>query len=79
MRKTSVPPCVSHFVWEDSRECFLTIDNLKKKGKILINAHYLCKRDEEVVSISCYGVQTFISYGPWSMSRLKLTGLLQPR
>lgn len=26
---------------------FLTIDNLRNRGKILVNVCYLCKRDEE--------------------------------
>lgn len=35
------------FAWETSKECILTIDNLRKWGKILVNASYFCKRTEE--------------------------------
>lgn len=45
--KVKVPPWVSFFVWEASRECILTIDKLRRRDKVLVNAYYLCKRNEE--------------------------------
>lgn len=45
--KATITPCISFFAWETSKECILTIDNLRRKCKILVNACYLCKRTEE--------------------------------
>lgn len=45
--KISVPPRVLFFAWEATRECCLTIDNLRKRGKELVKACYLCKWEEE--------------------------------
>lgn len=32
--------------WEACRECFLTIDNLRRRGKFLVNDCFLCKNDD---------------------------------
>lgn len=45
--KTRIPSRISFFAWEGSWECFLTIDNLEKRGNILINTCFLYKKDEE--------------------------------
>lgn len=42
--KTTFPPQVLSFPWEATKECCLTIDNLRKRGKVLVNACYLRKR-----------------------------------
>lgn len=45
--KVNAPLGVAFFAWEASRECILTTDRLKRRGKILVNWCYLCKKAEE--------------------------------
>lgn len=47
MWKPIIPPQVSFFAWEASKECCLIIDNFGKRGKILGNACYFCKSVDE--------------------------------
>lgn len=35
------------FLWEAARECTLTLDKLVRRGNVLVNRYYSCKRDAE--------------------------------
>jgi hypothetical protein len=47
--KTKVPPRFKVFAWIMIQNKILTIDNLKKKGMILVNKCVMCKRENETV------------------------------
>lgn len=38
---------MAFFAWEAARESILALDMLKRRGMVLVNRCYLCKRDEE--------------------------------
>lgn len=44
-----VPPKVAFFPWASLRGGVLTVDKIKKRGLIVVNRCYLCKKDEENV------------------------------
>lgn len=43
--KSKVLLCISFFAWEAVKEHIQTIDNLMKRGKIMVNRCFLCKAD----------------------------------
>ena len=47
--RTKVPRQVSFFLWTTANDGILTIDNLVKRGQLLVNRCCLCYRDGESV------------------------------
>jgi hypothetical protein len=47
--RTKAPPRVAFFAWTAARGKILTIDNLCRRGMIVVNRCYLCKSDGESV------------------------------
>lgn len=45
--KVNVPPRISVFAWEECREHILTINKLRRRGQVLVNACYFCEKAEE--------------------------------
>ena len=45
--KSLAPLKVSFFVWEAAHGNILTCDNLQKRGKVLVNRCFMCKRSRE--------------------------------
>lgn len=42
--KVKAPPRIAFFAWEAGQECILTIDNLMRIGKSMVNDCYMCKK-----------------------------------
>ena len=47
--KTKAPPRVVIFAWLALRKRILTLDNLRRRGRIVVNGCPMCLRDEEPV------------------------------
>jgi hypothetical protein len=47
--RTKAPPRVAFFSWTAVRSKIPTIDNLHRRGMIVVNRCWLCKSDEESV------------------------------
>jgi hypothetical protein len=47
--RTKVPPRVAFFAWTATRGKILTIDNLRRRGMIVVNRCWLCESDGESV------------------------------
>jgi hypothetical protein len=47
--RTKAPPRVAFFAWTAARSKILTIDNLRRRGMIVVNRCWLCESDRESV------------------------------
>ena len=47
--RTKAPPRVAFFAWTVARSKILTIDNLRRRGMIVVNRCWLCEVDGELV------------------------------
>lgn len=45
--KAQAPPKVVFFAWEACRERILTINNLMKRGRVMVNGCYMCMQEVE--------------------------------
>lgn len=63
--KAQALPRIAFFAYEASRECILTIDNLMKRGRVMVNGCYLCKQVAETRNHVLLWCPT--SYNLWSM------------
>jgi hypothetical protein len=47
--RTKAPLRVAFFAWKAARSKILTLDNLRKRGMIIVNRCWLCESEEELV------------------------------
>lgn len=57
------PPRISFFAWEAPKGRILTIDNLTKRGVIMVNRCYLCKSNLETPTICFCSVWSLSHFG----------------
>jgi hypothetical protein len=73
--KAKVPPRVAFFFWTAALGKILTVDNLRKRGLILVEWCCLCKQSGEV-SITCCCIALMCrNIGPWFLAFLGSNGL----
>jgi hypothetical protein len=63
--KVKVPRRVSFFVWTASLGKILTLDNLRKRGLIVVKSCYMCKRSGE--SINYLLLHCEVAHTLWSV------------
>lgn len=62
------------FAWDVARDCILVLDKLIRKGRVLLNGCYMCRRDAETCNDPLYGAPLHLDYGPLFMVFLVLIG-----
>jgi hypothetical protein len=74
--RTKAPPRVAFFAWTATRGKILTIDNLRRRGMIVVNRCWLCESDGE--SVDHLLIHCRVTYALWNVifSRLGLSWVM---